>query len=54
MSKTVREASQEVSELVDRLGEHLIAEDWIAFLEEVECDCDAKRQAAEDELEDLD
>lgn len=48
----IKQAANQVRDLVDQLGRTMSPEDWIGFLEEVECDCEAKRVAAMEELED--
>lgn len=44
---------QEVMDLIDELGDPkrgMSKEQWIEFLEQIEADCQSRREAAEEEL----
>lgn len=47
-----QDAARQVADLVDRLGDpkNMTKRQWIEFLGEIEADCEAKREAAQDEL----
>jgi hypothetical protein len=52
VSKKIDKATEEVSQLIDRLGDpaRMSKREWVEFLASIIWDCNTKKEAAEQEL----